>query len=131
MKTVLLLGFLAAATASQASAQEQNRWLWIGDSAGGNKISIDRETLMQKDGAVTAWVRTTYTGSRPAGIPPNAANTSARVRFQCEAMTVTMLSYIVYTADGESLDSSNVQGTTSPVIPESVNEMIWAVLCKQ
>ena len=130
MKKVFLAVAMITAIAGYASAQDDGRWRLVGESASGNQIEVDTETVVRKGDLVTAWVRTTYAGKRPEGVPLQAAYSTTRLRFECEAMSVTMLAFVTYSAEGQSLESFNHQGSAKPVIPESVNEVIWSALCK-
>lgn len=126
-KYAMIAGLMLSA--SVTAADDGERWLTIGEASGGTTFAVDRQTLQARGDAVTAWVKFTYAGPPPAGVPADAGYMNTQLRFQCEARTVAILSMVVYSPDGKHLADTHSPSPPSPVIPDSVNERIWSALC--
>lgn len=130
MKKPLLAAFLglSAATAAAQTAPP-DRWVSVGSSRTGVAISVDKDTLIRGDGRVTAWVRFVPEPTAKAS-PRTPTEFKARLRLQCEEMTITTLSFAEYGPNGDYLNGSDRPDPPMAITPESVNEMLWKLLCK-
>jgi len=121
---------LAAAIPMSATAQADGRWEYLGQGSSGTLVSLDTQTIDRKPGLTLAWVRFTYLGSPPPGHPPAAAYTNIRFTFQCEEA----LSGIIYSSsagkNGETLDTDSSLTSPTPIVPDSIAEVIWRRVCK-
>jgi hypothetical protein len=99
------------------------RWQFISRTADGRVVSYDKESIDKSENRVTVWVQT---HNEDGG----ERRTLTRDSFDCDKRTFATSSVAGYAFDGTSTRSfSYLTPITSPVVPGSINELIWKHLC--
>lgn len=122
----LLLAVLGA-----PHAQDQSRWSLVGVAHNGMVIRYDQSTMHRSGDTVTLWVRYDFAKDPPVINGQAAQYSLRRESYSCGAMLNATYSAIYYTADGGVISSQVMPALEyTAIIPESVAEQTWSVICK-
>lgn len=124
MKKALFLCLLASQVAFASE------WIALPET-GADKYFYDNSKLVFKDEEVTYWKKVVF-GSPQMVKGREAASGILRERIHCGEHTAKLLSYLYYSATGETIDYVAQDDTPpTPVIPDTVGDAFDRVLCPQ
>ncbi len=118
-----LLALLLASQSAMAS-----EWIALPDT-GADQYFYDNSKLVIKDDEVTYWKKVIFKTPQPVK-GREAASGILRERIHCGEHTAKLMSYLYYTAGGETIDYvAQDESPASPVIPDTVGDAFDRMLC--
>jgi hypothetical protein len=126
MKNATSRVILCAAVMGLASTAQAASWLEVAVSVSGTTVAVDVDSIRRDGGKVTVWAKYDHTKNMAI----KAREDKRLLKFDCDAQTMTTLSYVSYDARGSVIDSETRPfSVPEPVIPESVGEAIMQAAC--
>lgn len=123
MKRVLLAAMLISGHAFAAE------WVPMPDARSADQYFYDNSKLVIKDDEITYWKKVLFRTPQPVK-GRNAASQIVRERIHCGEHSAKLLSYLYYSADGETLDDvAQDDSAAVPIIPDTVGDVFDRVLC--
>jgi hypothetical protein len=123
MKRILLAAML---TSGHAFAAE---WLPLPDAGSADQYFYDNSKLVIKDDEITYWKKILFKTPQPVK-GRNATSRIVRERIDCGEHSAKSLSYLYYSAEGETLDHvAQDDSAAVPIIPDTVADAFDRVLC--
>ncbi len=122
MKKIFLL-ILLASRGVMAS-----EWIAL-PNTGSDQYFYDNSKLVIKDEEITYWKKVVF--KVPQAVKgQEAASGILRERIHCGEHTAKLMSYLYYTASGDTIDYAEIDDSpASPVIPDTVGDAFDRVLC--
>lgn len=111
----------------------QDRWTYVCGIDSDNKGSVyyDTETLVKSNNYVIAWVKYQYlTPTYDEDSHKYIQMALQKYQFDCNRVTMQMLSWIDYYPDGSSNSKSIPNSKVIDIYPESIGERLFNALCK-
>lgn len=127
MKSILTLNILLALLLpNTASAAE---WVALPGAGSADQYSYDRSKLTIKDDEITYWKKVVF--KTPQDLrSKEAASGLLRERINCAEHTAKLVSYLYYSATGETIDYvAQDDSEPAPIIPDTVGDAFERVLC--
>lgn len=103
---------------------------WHGMAVGTDDLAyfFDSESVQKSPNTVSVWVKTvSFTKPKDAD---GVWATAFRYRFDCLARTIQMLTYSDYDENGKYISSSDREGSTKLVTPDSTGEGMLNIFCE-
>lgn len=117
---------LALLLASQSAIASE--WIALPDT-GADQYFYDNSKLVIKDDEVTYWKKVIFKMPQPVK-GREAASGILREKIHCGEHTAKLMSYLYYTAGGETIDYvAQDESPATPVIPDTVGDAFDRVLC--
>ncbi len=128
MKSTFLTlnALLALVLANMASAAE---WVALPGAGSADQYSYDRSKLTIKDDEITYWKKVVF--KTPQDLHGKvAASGLLRERIDCTDHTAKLVSYLYYSATGETVEYvAQDDSEPAPIIPDTVGDAFERVLC--
>jgi len=103
-------------------------WVALPDT-GADKYFYDNSKLVIKDDEITYWKKVLFAMPQPVK-GREAASGVLRERIHCGEHSAKLMSYLYYTANGETIDYvAQDDSPASPIIPDTVGDAFDRVLC--
>jgi hypothetical protein len=123
MKKILLAALLSSGHAFAAE------WVPLPDAGSADQYFYDNSKLVIKDDEITYWKKILFKTPQPVK-GKEAASGILRERIQCAEHGAKLLSYLYYSADGETIDYvAREDSAYVPIIPDTVGDAFDRVLC--
>lgn len=124
MKRVwLTLILLAALPASAAD------WVRLRTPGEGDQYYYDRSKLFMNGDEITYWKKVTFKTAQPVK-GQFAASGLYRERIHCAEHTLKLISYLLYAADGSTIEYvANHEGDAAPIIPDTLGDVFEKTAC--
>ena len=119
--TILLLLSLPATAAE---------WIRVRPLAEGDQYFYDRSKLYIHGDEITYWKKVAF--KTPAMVKNQAAVSGLyRERIHCAEHTLKLISYLLYAADGSTIEYiASHEGDSAPVIPDTVGDVFEKTVCE-
>jgi hypothetical protein len=122
LRKLVLLALLLSEPAFAAN------WLKVSETTSGSEMYVDTASVVSSGSGRTYWVRTDAIKDRTVSY----RTAKAQWREDCVANTTTLLSYVLYDANGtvsssETLDYSSQKA--KPIVPDTIGESIHNTVC--
>jgi hypothetical protein len=134
MRTKFVLAFGALlfahgpALANEANGMDQNK-IWFTDDRG-NRFTIYRNLVENKgNGLVQAWIESTLPRPTKSGAHM-VKSLKTLEEYNCGQRLTRTLYIQTYGSSGLSLSGTNVEDSSKPIVPGTVGELEFAVICK-
>lgn len=125
MKTVWL--FLLLTLALPASAAE---WVRVHTNGEGDQYYYDRTKLYINGDEITYWKKVAFRTAQPVK-NQFAASGLFRERIQCAEHTLKLISYLLYAADGSTIEYVAAhEGEAAPIIPDTLGDIFEKTACE-
>lgn len=127
MKHMLL--FLLALLTSEPSTATAAEWISIHTTADQNQYFYDSSKLFLHDDEITYWKKVTF--KTPQSFKEKRiASGLYRERIHCAEHTLKLISYLLYTPEGEVSEyTPNKEDGAAPIIPDSLGDVFEKALC--
>lgn len=124
MKTFWLILLLTLAL--PASAAE---WVRVHTSGEGDQYYYDRSKLFINGDEITYWKKVLFKAAQPVKTQ-FAASGLFRERIHCAEHTLKLISYLLYAADGSTIEyvAAN-EGDAAPIIPDTLGDIFEKTAC--
>jgi len=123
MRTILLAAMLVSGHALAAE------WVPLPDAGSADQYFYDKSKLVIKDDEITYWKKVLFKTPQPVR-GNDATSGILRERIHCGEHTAKLLSYLYYSASGETIDYAiQDDSAPSPIIPDTVGDAFDRVLC--
>lgn len=118
---------LLLALALPASAAE---WVRVHTSGEGDQYFYDRSKLYINGDEITYWKKVTFKTAQPVK-SQFAASGLFRERIHCAEHTLKLISYLLYAADGGTIEyvAAN-EGEAAPIIPDTLGDIFEKTACE-
>lgn len=122
----LLLATLLLALALPASAAE---WVRVRTPGDGDQYFYDRSKLFINGDEITYWKKVTF--RTPQAVKGQfAASGLYRERIHCSEHTLKLISYLLYAADGSTIEYVAAhEGEAAPIIPDTLGDVFEKTAC--
>ncbi len=127
MKVTIPLYVLMGLLFSQAGTAAE--WIALPSAGSSDQYFYDRSKLTIKDDEITYWKKVVFKVPQPIH-GKEAASGLLRERIHCENHTARLVSYLYYSASGETIDYvTQDESEPAPIIPDTVGDAFERVLC--
>lgn len=127
MKLLLALPVLLGLICAQAAWAAD--WVALPAAGTADQYSYDRSKLTIKDEEITYWKKVVFQSVQPIH-GREAASGLLRERIHCAEHTAKLVSYLYYSATGETIDYvAQDDSEPAPIIPDTVGDAFERVLC--
>lgn len=125
MKTFLAI-FLLALTLPASAAE----WVRVHTSGEGDLYFYDRSKLYINGDEITYWKKVTFRTAQPVKTQ-FAASGLFRERIHCAEHTLKLISYLLYAADGTTIEyvAAN-EDEAAPIIPDTLGDIFEKTACE-
>ncbi len=104
-------------------------WTALPDAGSADQYFYDKSKLVIKDEEITYWKKVLFKTPQPLK-GQEAVSGVLRERIHCGEHTAKLLSYLYYTAGGETIDYvAQDDSAPAPIIPDTVGDAFDRVLC--
>jgi len=118
---------LLLALALPASAAE---WVRVHTAGEGDLYFYDRSKLYINGDEITYWKKVTFKTAQPVK-SQFAASGLFRERIHCAEHTLKLISYLLYAADGTTIEYvAASEGEAAPIIPDTLGDMFEKSACE-
>lgn len=123
----IILAFLLLTLVSPTYAAE---WVRVHTSGVGDQYFYDRTKLYINGDEITYWKKVNFRNAQPVK-NSFAASGLFRERIHCTEHTLKLISYLLYAADGGTIDyvAAN-EGEPAPIIPDTLGDMYEKIVCE-
>ena len=123
MRTILLAAMLVSGHVLAAE------WVSLPDAGSADQYFYDKSKLVIKDDEITYWKKVLFKTPQPVR-GSEAISGILRERIHCGEHTAKLLSYLYYSANGETIDYAvQDDSAPAPIIPDTVGDAFDRVLC--
>lgn len=127
MKVTTPLYALMGLLFSQAGTAAE--WIALPAAGASDQYFYDRSKLTIKDDEITYWKKVVFKVPQPIH-GKEAVSGLLRERIHCEDHTARLVSYLYYSATGETIDYvTQDESESAPIIPDTVGDAFERVLC--
>lgn len=110
-----------------ASAAEWVRVTTLGE---GDQYFYDRSKLFISGDEITYWKKVTFKSAQPVK-GQFAASGLYRERIHCAEHTLKLISYLLYAADGSTIEYvAGSEGEAAPIIPDTLGDVFERTACE-
>ena len=127
MKPCFSLGILLALmTSTPAIAAE---WVQVRTPGDSDLYYYDRSKLFVSGEEITYWKKVVFRAPQPVN-GQYAASGLYRERIHCTEHTLKLISHLLYTTDGRSIEYiANHEGEAAPIIPDTLGDVFEQTAC--
>ena len=127
MKAITRLLILSTLAFPRLAAAAE--WIALPAAGSSDQYFYDRSKLTIKDDEITYWKKVVFKVPQPIH-GREAASGLLRERIHCENHTARLVSYLYYSATGETIDYvAQDESDPTPIIPDTVGDAFERVLC--
>ncbi len=124
MKRAWLTFILLAALPASAAD-----WVRLRTPGEGDQFFYDRSKLFMNGDEITYWKKVAFKTAQPVK-GQLAASGLYRERIHCAEHTLKLISYLLYAADGSTIEYvANHEGEAAPIIPDTLGDAFEKTAC--
>lgn len=125
MRTISLLVLLTLALPAAAA-----EWVRVHTSGESDQYYYDRSKLFINGDEITYWKKATFKTPQPVK-NQLAASGLFRERINCAEHTLKLISYLLYAADGSTIEYvAASEGDAAPIIPDTLGDIFEKSTCE-